>query len=51
MPKGKMKFPPVPGDTPREQFTNLVHHVISVPRTEVDGRKKKTKAKLTRRLT
>ena len=28
--KEKMKFPPVPGDTPREKFVNLVRHVFSV---------------------
>jgi hypothetical protein len=32
MSKAKMKFPPVPGDTPREQFMNLVHHVITLPK-------------------
>jgi hypothetical protein len=35
MSKAKMKFPPVPGDTPREQFMNLVHHVIALPKAEV----------------
>jgi hypothetical protein len=37
MPK-KLKFPEVPGDTPREQFENLVRRVISIPKT-VKGRK------------
>ena len=33
MSKAKMKFPPVPGDTPREQFINLARHVITIPKT------------------
>jgi len=37
MPNKKMKFPPVPGDTPRERFMNLARHVIAVPKAEVDG--------------
>src|SRR5208282_5305923 len=37
MPK-KMKFPDIPGDTPRERFMNLVRQVISVPKIEVDNR-------------
>jgi hypothetical protein len=32
MPKEKMKFPEVPGDTPREKFVNLVRHLFSVPK-------------------
>jgi hypothetical protein len=35
MSKAKMKFPPVPGDTPREQFMNLVRHVIALPKSEL----------------
>jgi hypothetical protein len=35
MSKAKMKFPPVPGDTPREQFMNLARHLITLPKTEV----------------
>jgi hypothetical protein len=34
MPKKKMKFPEVPGDTPRERFMNLVRHVFAVPKTQ-----------------
>jgi hypothetical protein len=49
MSKAKMKFPPVPGDTPRERFINLVHHVISIPKAGMVGtepkRRKRTKAK------
>jgi hypothetical protein len=42
MPKKKMKFPEVPGDTPRERFTNLVRHVISLPKAAVGtGQKSK----------
>jgi hypothetical protein len=29
MPKAKMKFPEIPGDTPREKFINLVRSVLS----------------------
>jgi len=46
MPKEKMKFPKVPGDTPREQFSNLVRHVFSVGKTRnktKNGHKKKPK--------
>jgi len=35
MSKAKMKFPPVPGDTPRDQFMNLAHHVITLPKAEL----------------
>jgi hypothetical protein len=35
MSKAKMKFPPIPGDTPREQFMNLARHVITLPKTEM----------------
>jgi len=41
-----MKFPKVPGDTPREQFVNLVRQVMSVPKAEVDnGATKRRRAK------
>lgn len=37
-----MRFPEVPGDTPRERFTNLVRHVISLPKAAVEtGQKTK----------
>jgi len=29
MPKAKMKFPEVPGDSPREKFINLVRRVFA----------------------
>jgi hypothetical protein len=35
MSKAKMKFPPVPGDTPRERFITLVRHVITMPKNEL----------------
>jgi hypothetical protein len=42
MSKAKMKFPPVPGDTPREQFMNLARHVIALPKSELaDPRQRK----------
>jgi hypothetical protein len=37
MSKAKMKFPAVLGTTPRERFENLVRHVISVPKAELDS--------------
>jgi len=48
MPKRKMKFPPVPGDTPRERFMNLVRHVFAVSKTQskrTEIRPKPTSAK------
>jgi hypothetical protein len=30
MPKAKMKFPPIPGETPRAKFENLMRHLFSV---------------------
>lgn len=36
-----MKFPDIPGPpgrTPREKFMDLVRHVISVPKEELDKR-------------
>jgi hypothetical protein len=35
MSKAKMKFPPVPGDTPHERFMNLVQHVITMAKSEL----------------
>jgi hypothetical protein len=38
-----MKFPDIPGPpgrTPREKFMNVVRHVISVPKEEIDKREK-----------
>lgn len=32
MPKTKMKFSPVPGDTPREIYKPLARHIISAPK-------------------
>jgi len=49
MPKNKMRFPEVPGDTPRERFTNLVRHVISLPKTTVGSTECSTEAKPKRR--
>jgi hypothetical protein len=36
MPNKKMTFPPVPGDTPREKFINLVRHVFSISKNDLD---------------
>jgi hypothetical protein len=30
MPKAKMKFPPIPGETPRAKFETLVRYLFSV---------------------
>jgi hypothetical protein len=38
MPKEKMKFPDVPGETPRERFINLVRQVFSIPKAPRDKR-------------
>ena len=40
MPKEKMKFPKVPGDTPRERFMNLVRHVFSVGEARAKGKRR-----------
>jgi hypothetical protein len=45
MPKKKMSFPEVPGDTPRERFTNLVRHVISLPKSAVETKQKPKRSK------
>jgi hypothetical protein len=47
MPKKKMKFPAVPGDTPRERFMNLVRHVFAVPKT-VNDRKAAPRKRITK---
>jgi len=49
MPKKKMKFPEVPGDTARERFMNLARHVISAPAISEDKvrRRKRTMPKKT----
>jgi hypothetical protein len=41
MPKAKMKFPKIPGDTPREQFINLARQAFSVgkPQSKKQGRR------------
>ena len=51
-----MKFPDIPGPpgrTPREKFMDLVRHVISVPKEELEKREKayqqKRKAKKQKR--
>jgi len=40
-----MRFPEVPGDTLRERFTNLVRHVISLPKTTVEEKQKSKRRK------
>jgi len=45
MSKAKMKFPPIPGDTPREQFMNLARHVIAaVPKRRQSKRRKRRRS-------
>jgi uncharacterized protein YggU (UPF0235/DUF167 family) len=51
MPKKKMKFPEVPGDTPREQFINLVRHVLSVPKDVVELEHSKGRTKRHKKTT
>jgi hypothetical protein len=36
MPNKKMTFPKVPGETPRERFINLVWHVFSVSKSDIE---------------
>jgi hypothetical protein len=43
MPKAKMKFPKVPGDTPRERFINLARHVFEVGKARGKKKRKPTK--------
>jgi len=38
MPKAKMKFPPIPGDTPREKFEHLVRFLFSVGKMPKDDK-------------
>jgi hypothetical protein len=42
-----MKFPAIPGKTPREQFENLVRLVFSVPKKSLDKTTHKEKMKPT----
>jgi hypothetical protein len=44
MSKAKMKFPPVPGDTPRERFVNLVRQVITMEKLKIMDDSEKQKA-------
>jgi hypothetical protein len=44
MPKKKMKFPEVPGDTPREKFINLARHVFSVGKAQGKDRRARKRA-------
>jgi hypothetical protein len=37
----KMTFPKVPGDTPRERFINLVRHVFSVSKSDIEQSEKR----------
>jgi hypothetical protein len=48
MPKAKMKFPQVPGNTPRERFVNLVKHVFSKPETHSQTRQRSAAKSRTR---
>jgi hypothetical protein len=43
MSKEKMKFPKVPGDTPREKFINLVGHVFSVGKMQGKGKNRRAR--------
>ena len=40
-----MKFPEVPGKTPREKFENLVRQVILVPKATPEEKKPKKRRK------
>jgi hypothetical protein len=44
MPKQKMKFPEVPGDTPREKFISLARLVFSVGKTQGKNRRERKPA-------
>ena len=44
MSKAKMKFPPVPGDTPREKFINLARHIFSVGKAQGKNRRVRKRA-------
>jgi hypothetical protein len=51
MSKAKMTFPPIPGDTPREQFMNLARHVIAaVPKRQQSKRRKRPRPTLIKTL-
>lgn len=43
MSKEKMKFPPVPGDTPRKKFINLGRHLFQAPKSEALSQERKRK--------
>jgi hypothetical protein len=43
MSKAKMKFPRVPGDTPRERFMNLARHLITIPKTAISDSPQRAK--------
>lgn len=45
MPNKKMSFPKVPGDTPREQFENLVRHVFFAEKHHNTGSSKRSEKK------
>jgi hypothetical protein len=36
MPKAKMKFPPIPGKTPRAKFENLVRYLFTIGKNSAD---------------
>jgi hypothetical protein len=44
-----MKFPDVPGKTPYDRFINLVRHVISVPKADIDKGSTKTRKRRVKR--
>jgi hypothetical protein len=48
MPNKKMKFPEVPGDTPREKFINLARHVLSVGKVQDKNRRVRKRAASTK---
>jgi hypothetical protein len=44
MPKAKMKFPPIPGETPRAKFENLVRYLFSVGKEHNNDKREAGKA-------
>jgi hypothetical protein len=38
-----MKFPPIPGKTPREQFENLARMMFAAPKADIEGKKRAKK--------
>jgi hypothetical protein len=48
MPKAKMKFPPIPGETPREKFENLVRVMFSTPKEKIMSKLSRTSKKFTK---